>query len=137
MVVTFAKCCRPIPGDSIRGFITAGRGVVIHTERCKNLAEFRGRPERWTDVEWADDVQAEFLVEVRVDVENRRGVLATIAAAISDTDTNINNVNIDDRDGIMCSILFTLEVRDRHQLARVMRRIRGLDMVLRIVRGKQ
>lgn len=137
MVVTFAKCCRPIPGDSIRGFITTGRGVVIHTQRCKNLAEFRGRPERWTDVEWADNVQAEFLIEVRVDVENRRGVLATIAAAIADTDTNINNVSIDDRDGIMCSILLTLEVQNRHQLARVMRRIRGLDMVLRIVRGKQ
>jgi GTP pyrophosphokinase/guanosine-3',5'-bis(diphosphate) 3'-pyrophosphohydrolase len=137
MVVTFAKCCRPIPGDSIRGFITAGRGVVIHTERCKNLAEFRGRPERWTDVEWADDMQAEFPVEVRVDVENRRGVLATVAAAVSDTDANIDNVSINDRDGIMCSILFTLEVRNRYQLARVMRRIRRLDMVLRIVRTKQ
>jgi GTP pyrophosphokinase/guanosine-3',5'-bis(diphosphate) 3'-pyrophosphohydrolase len=137
MVVTFAKCCRPIPGDSIRGFITAGRGVVIHTERCKNLAEFRGRPERWTDVEWADDTQAEFPVEVRVDVENRRGVLATVAAAVSDTDANIDNVSINDRDGIMCSILFTLEVRNRYQLARVMRRIRRLDMVLRIVRTKQ
>lgn len=136
MVVTFAKCCRPIPGDPIRGFVTAGRGVVIHTERCKNLAEFRSRPERWTEVEWADEVRAEFPVEVRVDVENRRGVLATVAAAISDTDTNIDNVSVDDRDGVICSILFTLEVRNRHQLARIMRRIRTLDMVLRIVRSK-
>ncbi|QBQ53150.1 bifunctional GTP diphosphokinase/guanosine-3',5'-bis pyrophosphate 3'-pyrophosphohydrolase [Nitrosococcus wardiae] len=136
MVVTFAKCCRPIPGDPIRGFVTAGRGVVIHTERCKNLAEFRRRPERWTEVEWADEVQAEFPVEVRVDVENRRGVLATVAAAISDTDTNIDNVSVNDRDGAICSILFTLEVRSRYQLARLMRRIRALDMVLRIVRSK-
>lgn len=136
MVVTFAKCCRPIPGDPIRGFVTAGRGVVIHTGRCKNLAEFRERPERWTEVEWADEVQAELPVEVRVDVENRRGVLATVAAAISDTDTNIDNVSVNDRDGAICSILFTLEVRNRYQLARLMRRIRALDMVLRIVRSK-
>nr|WP_269459394.1 bifunctional GTP diphosphokinase/guanosine-3',5'-bis pyrophosphate 3'-pyrophosphohydrolase [Candidatus Nitrosoglobus terrae] len=136
MVVTFAKCCRPIPGDAIRGFITAGRGVVIHTERCKNLAEFRERPDRWTEVDWADDTQADFPVEVRVDVKNRRGVLATVAAAIADTDTNIDNVSIHDRDGMICSITFTLEVRNRYQLARVMRRIKRLDMVLRISRDK-
>lgn len=136
MVLTFAKCCRPIPGDPIRGFVTAGRGIVIHTERCKNLAEFRGRPERWTEVEWAEEVQAEFPVEIRVDVENRRGVLATVAATISDTNTNIDNVSLDDRDGTICSILFTLEVRNRYQLAHIMRRLRTLDMVLRIVRGK-
>lgn len=136
MVVTFARCCRPIPGDPIRGFVTAGRGVVIHTERCKNLAEFRSRPERWTDVEWADNVEAEFPVEIRVDVENRRGVLATVAAAISDTDTNIDNVSVDERDGVISSLLFTLEVRSRDQLARIMRRIRALDMVLRLIRSK-
>ncbi|ABA57715.1 RelA/SpoT protein [Nitrosococcus oceani ATCC 19707] len=136
MVLTFAKCCRPIPGDPIRGFVTAGRGIVIHTERCKNLAEFRGRPECWTEVEWAEEVRAEFPVEIRVDVENRRGVLATVAATISDTNTNIDNVSLDDQDGTICSILFTLEVRSRYQLAHIMRRLRTLDMVLRIVRGK-
>ncbi|ADJ28032.1 RelA/SpoT family protein [Nitrosococcus watsonii] len=136
MVLTFAKCCRPIPGDPIRGFVTAGRGIVIHTERCKNLAEFRGRPECWTEVEWAEEVQAEFPVEIRVDVENRRGVLATVAATISDTNTNIDNVSLDDQEGTICSILFTLEVRSRYQLAHIMRRLRTLDMVLRIVRGK-
>lgn len=136
MVVTFSRCCRPIPGDPIRGVVTAGRGIVIHTERCKNLAGFRSQPERWTDVEWADEVQTEFPVEIRVEVENRRGVLATVAAAISDTDTNIDNVSIDERDGVISSLLFTLEVRSRDQLARIMRRIRRLDMVLRLIRSK-
>ncbi|WP_319804048.1 RelA/SpoT family protein [Candidatus Nitrosacidococcus sp. I8] len=133
MVVTFAKCCHPIPGDSILGFITAGRGIVIHAERCKNLIGFRGQHERWTDVQWAKDIQAEFPVEIRVDVENRRGVLATVAAAIP---ANIDNVIIQDRNGLICSILFTIEVQNRHQLAQVMRRVRRLEMVVRIIRTK-
>ena len=136
MVVTYAKCCHPIPGDAIQGFVSTGRGIVIHTESCKNVAEFRNRPEKWIDVQWEKEVEGEFLVEIRVDVINRRGVLATIAAAIAEQEANINNVNIEARDGKYSSINFVIGVRNRIHLAKVMRQIRSLEIVSRINRVK-
>jgi len=136
MVVHFARCCRPIPGDSIVGFISAGRGLVIHTGNCKNLAELRGRPDKWIDVEWQPDIRGEFLAEIRVDVSNQKGVLATIAAEISATESDIENVSIEERDGLDTSLNFTVSVRNRQHLARVMRCIRKLPNVMRISRSK-
>jgi GTP diphosphokinase / guanosine-3',5'-bis(diphosphate) 3'-diphosphatase len=136
MVVSFAKCCRPIPGDRIVGFVSAGRGIVIHTEGCKNIADIRNRPEKWVDVEWEREVKGEFSAELRVEVANQRGVLATVAAAIADMGSNIENVGIEERDGLNTSIAFTITVRDRLHLARVMRRIRHIPLVLRISRAK-
>lgn len=134
MVINFAKCCRPIPGDSVLGFVSTGRGIIIHTEQCRNLAEYRNLPEKWIDVEWEDDVEGEFPVEIRVDVANERGVLATIAASISDTKANIENVNVEERDGMTSALTFTIDVKNRQHLANIMRRIRAINSVLRINR---
>ena len=136
MVVTFAKCCHPIPGDPIQGFVSAGRGIVIHTESCKNIKEFRKHPEKWVNVQWQTDIEEEFPVEIRVYVVNRRGVLATVAAAISEMDINISNVVIEEHDGKYSSIVFTIAVRGRVHLARLMRHIRTIDMVVKIARKK-
>ena len=136
MVVNFAKCCRPIPGDRIVGFVSAGRGIVIHTENCKNIADYRSKPEKWVDVEWERTVTGEFTAELRVEVANQRGVLATVAAAIADMGSNIENVGVEERDGLSTSIAFTITVHDRQHLARVMRRIRHIPLVLRISRAK-
>jgi RelA/SpoT family (p)ppGpp synthetase len=136
MVVTFAKCCYPIPGDAIQGFVSSGRGVVVHAESCKNVKEFRNQPEKWIDVQWEPDIKGEFPVEIRVDVLNRRGVLATIAAAIAGMDVNINNVSIEEHDGKYSTISFVVAVQNRVHLARVMRRIRTIEHVVRIYRKK-
>ncbi|HHJ12791.1 MAG TPA: bifunctional GTP diphosphokinase/guanosine-3',5'-bis pyrophosphate 3'-pyrophosphohydrolase [Gammaproteobacteria bacterium] len=136
MVVHFARCCRPIPGDAIVGFISKGRGLVIHTETCNNLGDYRSRPDKWIDVEWQPDIEGEFAAEIRVDVSNRKGVLATIAAEISEMESNIENVSIEERDGLETSLNFILTVRDRRHLARVMRCIRKLPSVLRISRSR-
>lgn len=135
-VVTFAKCCRPIPGDPILGFVSADRGIVIHTESCKNVAEFRKYPEKWVDVEWEREVEGEFPVDLRVEVANQRGVLATVAATIADMEANIENVGIEERDGTYSTMTFTLLVRDRGHLANIMRRIRANKLVVRITRVK-
>lgn len=135
-VVTFAKCCRPIPGDPLLGFLSAGRGLVIHTQNCKNVAEFRNRPEKWLDVQWEEGVGGDFPVEIRVMVLNQRGVLATIAATIASLESNIENVTMAERDGIYTTLTFTLTVRNRVHLAGIMRRLRGLDMVVRIARTR-
>ena len=135
-VVSYAKCCRPIPGDSILGFISVGRGIVIHRDNCKNTKEFRSRPDKWVDVQWDNDVKSTFPVDVRVDTVNKRGVLATVAAAIAEMSVNIENVSMEDRDGAHSSMNFTLSVKDRKHLANIIRRVRSLDSVVRMVRAK-
>lgn len=134
--MTFAKCCYPIPGDRIQGFASSGRGVVVHAESCKNVKEFRNQPEKWIDVQWEPNIKGEFPVEIRVDVLNRRGVLATIAAAIAGMDVNINNVSIEEHDGKHSTIFFTIAVQNRVHLARVMRRIKNIEHVVKIFRKK-
>jgi guanosine-3',5'-bis(diphosphate) 3'-pyrophosphohydrolase len=136
LVTHFAKCCRPIPGDPIVGFVTAERGLVIHTEDCRNVAEKRAIPEKWVDVQWEAGVNEEFSTEIRVDVADQRGVLATVAAAISDTDSNIENVSIEERDGLSNALIFVISVHDRRHLARVMRRVRRIPAVMRISRTR-
>ena len=136
MVVSFAKCCHPIPGDAIVGFVSAGRGIVVHTQTCKNIADFRKQPEKWIDVEWSADIEGDFVAEMRVEVANQRGVLATLAAIISDLDSNIENVDIEERDGMTNSINFTLTVKNRDHLAKIIRRARHVSNVIHIVRKK-
>jgi RelA/SpoT family (p)ppGpp synthetase len=136
VVVTYARCCRPIPGDPILGFLSAGRGIVIHTEDCKNVAKFRKHPEQWIDVRWEQSIEGIFPVAIRVEVRNNRGVLASVAAAIAEQDANIDSVSFDDVDGRYTTMDFTVEVKDRVHLARIMRRIRALDTVVRINRKK-
>jgi len=136
MVMKFAKCCRPIPGDPVLGFITTGRGIVVHTESCKNVVEFRKTPEKWIDVRWEPDAEGDFPVDIRVEVINQRGVLATAAATIADMGANIDNVNIEDHDGKYSTITFTIEVNNRKHLANIMRQLRSLDQVAKIYRVK-
>jgi (p)ppGpp synthase/HD superfamily hydrolase len=136
MVVHFARCCRPIPGDKIVGFISSGRGLVIHRETCNNLSELRSRPDKWIDVEWQPGIEGEFTAEIRADVTNQKGVLATIASEISETGSNIENVSIDERGGLDHTLNFTVTVKDRQHLARVVRCIRNLPNVMRVSRSK-
>ncbi|MCP5151665.1 MAG: RelA/SpoT family protein [Ectothiorhodospiraceae bacterium] len=134
MVINFGKCCHPIPGDSIVGYVSAGRGLVIHTSNCRNIAENADHPENWVEVGWEPDVSGEFPVEIRVDTANQKGVLATVASSIADTGANIENVSMDSRDGAHASLVFLVSVRGRRHLATIMRRIRGIPAVGRIAR---
>jgi len=136
VVVTYARCCRPIPGDPILGFLSAGRGITVHTTDCPNVAKFRKHPEQWIDVNWEDHIQGVFPVNIRVEVKNRRGVLARVAAVIAELDANIDTVNIEERDGLNTAMDFTIEVRDRVHLANLLRRLRSLDSVIRLSRMK-
>jgi len=86
VVVTYARCCRPIPGDPILGFLSAGRGITVHTPDCPNVAKFRKHPEQWIDVHWEEHIEGVFPVNVRVEVKNQRGVLAQVAAVIAELD---------------------------------------------------
>ncbi|MBN8214559.1 MAG: bifunctional (p)ppGpp synthetase/guanosine-3',5'-bis(diphosphate) 3'-pyrophosphohydrolase [Xanthomonadales bacterium] len=128
-VVTFANCCMPIPGDDVMGYHTAGRGIVVHRMDCANVAEYRKSPERWIAIGWDRQVSGDFNVALRVQVENRPGVLAQVAAAIAQADSNIDSVEYLDRDNNVAVIRFGIEVSDRVHLAEVIRRVRRLGVV--------
>jgi RelA/SpoT family (p)ppGpp synthetase len=134
MVVHFPKCCYPIPGDPITGFSSAGRGIVIHNLSCKNVAEYRNQPEKWIDVQWEEEIGRDFTTTIRMYATNQRGVLATVAAAISEQEANIINVDIEDKDDRDTLLAFEIEVKDRQHLAQVIKRIRRIKHISHISR---
>jgi RelA/SpoT family (p)ppGpp synthetase len=136
MAVQFARCCGPIPGDPIIGFIQKGQGIVVHTHDCPTARRTRTDPDRWLDVDWGPDDDRLYEVKLRVVAANQRGVLAKIAASIADSGTNIVNVNMAEEGSIYTTMLFTLQVNNRLQLARVMKGLRRIQDVIRIARAR-
>ncbi len=134
MVVSFGKCCRPIPGDHIIGHLSAGRGIVIHRDTCRNVADYDRAPDKWLEVEWARDMSSEFSASLRLYMNNRRGVLATVAVSISEAGANIETINTSERDGASTTVDLIVKIRNRAHLARVIRRLRHVPGVLRIFR---
>ena len=128
-VVSFAQCCMPIPGDEIMGYHSTGKGVVVHRVECPNVAEYRKSPERLLEIGWDREVSGDFSVAVRIEVENRPGVLAQVAAAIANADSNIDRVEYLERDSNVAVIRFSIEVADTRHLEEVMRRVRRLGVV--------
>ncbi|HNP62381.1 MAG TPA: bifunctional (p)ppGpp synthetase/guanosine-3',5'-bis(diphosphate) 3'-pyrophosphohydrolase [Woeseiaceae bacterium] len=134
MVVTYAKCCHPIPGDPVMGYLTAGRGVVIHRNQCGNLSNFRKQPEKWITVSWEKEIDRDFSTLVHIDTRNKPGVLAEVAATIADCKSNIEQVSVLGRHED-CSVLsFLLLVKDRVHLAKILRSVRNMKNVIRVSR---
>lgn len=137
MAVQFAPCCRPIPGDPILGFINKDKGLVIHTHDCPAIRKFRLDPEKWLDVEWDADPKKLFSVNLRITVVDERGMLAKIAATISNADANIDNVSVESSDGSQYSnVNFTVQVHNRVHLATLIRNLRKIQQIVRINRVK-
>ena len=134
LLVTYARCCFPIPNDPIMAYLSAGRGVMIHRQNCGNLAEYRKQPEIWLSVGWEGAQGKLFSSEIQLDINNRVGVLAAVASAIAGTETNIDQVSLEERDVNSSSLRFQLQVRDRKHLARVIRTIRRMPDVQRVYR---
>lgn len=137
MVVHFAECCQPIPGDNIVGRFQQGRGILVHRSDCPAANHVRTNPEQFVSLRWDEDVQGEFWVDVTVEVQNERGVLASLATAIAESESNIGNINVDPRDGKHNAVTFSLSVSDRNHLAVVMKRLRANKAVMRLYRKKQ
>jgi len=134
MVVSYARCCHPIPGDNVMGYLSSGRGIVIHRNRCGNLINFRKQPEKWISVTWEKDVDREFSSQIQVDTLNKPGVLAEIAATIADCGSNIEQVSVLGRHDDCSTLSFLLQVHDRNHLARIIRSVRKMPNVLRVMR---
>lgn len=136
MVVSYAKCCHPIPNDHIVGVFNKGRGIVIHREGCHNIESLQHTPDQLVDVTWTDNIEGDFSTRICAEVHNESGVLARLATGISEEDANIEGVDIEDRDGLISHITFTLNVTGRKHLASVMRRLRIMPPVVKIWRKR-
>ena len=136
MAVQFAKCCRPIPGDVIVGFIKKDQGLIIHTDDCPSVSKNRANAENWLDVTWGKDIARQFEVCLKLMVANQRGALARVAAAIAEAGSNIVDV-VMEGDGAYTSMNFMLQVHNRHHLAQVIRCLRRIPEVGKITRVKE
>ena len=136
MVVTLAKCCRPIPGDAIIGFFNPGRGIVVHHHECRNSKEPRLKTTNWLDVEWSPEIQGEYPAEIQIELLNQQGTLATIASTISSLDSNIENLQVISQDDSVSVDLIVLSVKDRIHLANIMRQLKKLSIILKLTRIK-
>jgi len=134
MVVSYGKCCFPIPGDSIIGILSKGRGIVVHREECKNISQVRVEVDKRIDVRWSEDAEGSFSCSIRLDVANKPGVLARTATIISDEGADIEDVKVEDRDGFTTTITYQISLQGRLHLASIMRRLRKAPNVLKIWR---
>ena len=121
LLVTYAKCCYPIPDDRIIGTTTADRGLVIHRLRCPNTREVMKHPDRFFHLNWADDTRGVFEVRLRLDAKNQPGVLSEITNSIALHEANINKLNVEEQAGNISRMTFVIEVKDRKHLADILR----------------
>ena len=137
MAIQLASCCHPIPGDPILGFINKDRGLIIHTHDCPAIRKFNLDPDRWLDVEWEANADSLFKVNLDVLVWNEKGMLAKIAAVIAESNSNIDNVSLQESDGSkFANINFIVQVKDRIHLADLIRNLRKIDKISRVNRVK-
>lgn len=133
LLVSFAKCCKPLPGDDIIGFVTRGRGMVIHRSDCENVRNALDDPDRAIRVDWEPKDGILFVASVRVEASNRKSLLSDIASVIARSNCNIRAANITTRDDIAIDD-FDVDVRDLEDLGNLMREIRNVKGVSSVVR---
>lgn len=134
MVLQYAKCCLPIPGDKIIGHISTGRGLVIHQTDCRNIGYLRDDPEKCIYLEWSDTLEEEFSVNLKIEVESHRGIIAELATTASGVGADVVSIDMSDHEGQLANVHMEVTVTDRIHLARVMKKLRNLKSVNRITR---
>lgn len=134
MIVSFAECCRPIPGDNILGVFNPGHGLIIHISNCPKIAKFAANPEKCIDVEWEEGITGDFKVDLILEVVNQRGVLAQLASTISSGQANIDDISIENHEGRFSRVHLTLSVHSRDHLAKIIRRLRQVKVVTKLAR---
>lgn len=134
MVIKFARCCHPLPGDPVIGHLSVGKGIVVHRTECRNLAELKSDPDKLFALEWSDQADEDFPVPLRLEIESRRGLVAELASLVTDAEANIERIGIEERDARLSIVNLTLSVRNRVHLARIIKRLRNLSHVGKITR---
>jgi GTP pyrophosphokinase len=133
VMVRYAGCCNPLPGDKVVGFITRGRGVTIHTADCQNAMD--DDPHRKVEVEWDSTKEYSYPVRIRIYSEDKKGLLAEISASISSNEANITNARVDTTEDKNAVSTFEMQIRDLNHLKKVIKgleKIKGINRVERI-----
>ena len=133
LVVNYATCCRPIPGDSVIGHFTSG-GLVVHQERCKNILSIRKDPKQCFPINWHEKLRREFSTEIKILAQDEPGLLATMASTITGSNTNIESIQTNELDSGQIEFALTLQVVDRKHLANLIRKLKTLKNITSIHR---
>lgn len=133
-VVTYAKCCCAIPGDPIGGYLSPEKGLVVHRDECKNLLEMREHPERMMRLRWDEEAEGLYPVGLRLESENRRGIIAVVATRLNAVGMNIDRISTTDKDAQYTYVDIELQVSSRVHLARIVKRLRTVEGVRRVIR---
>ena len=136
VLVTFAECCHPIPGDPIIGHVSPGKGLVIHHESCRNIRGYQKEPEKFIPVAWDSEHNQDFLTEIKVEMLNHQGAIANLTAIINSAQANIHSMNTEEKDGRVYNVFIHLMVKDRVHLANVIRKIKALPDVIKVNRNR-
>ena len=134
LLVNYGPCCKPIPGDPVVAHFTAGRGMVIHQERCKNILPIKDDPALCAPVQWEDDIDGNFSAELVVTTQDRPGILAEISSAISEMDKNIEGIRGETPVGNQVQLFLIIEVSGRDDLAKVMKALKKTKNVISVNR---
>jgi GTP pyrophosphokinase len=133
LLTYLAKCCNPLPGEPIVGYVTRGKGVAVHSANCPNVRNLMFNADREIGVEWADQRQAQFHVELEIVMEDRQGILARLVSAISNLKTNIRQMETRTADG-KATVELIVEIADLKHLERVTRSLGSVEGVMRVDR---
>lgn len=136
MLVNFAKCCRPIPGDEVVAYMSQGKGLTVHRLECRNIKGWEDDPAVYFQVEWENTGDKVFVSEIRVEIVNRQGVLAQLTNQIASTGANIQNLSTEEKESNLYIINVELLATNRIHLANIMRKIRVMDDVQKVYRRK-
>ena len=136
MLIHLSKCCNPVPGDKVIGFITRGRGVSIHTADCPNVAELTFDKERLIDVSWGDLQTADHAVKISVRTQDKPGLLANVSSSISAAEANITHAEVSINEDKQATLNFTIDIKDVDHLNKIIKNIEGINGVIDVKRVK-
>ncbi|WP_206486118.1 bifunctional GTP diphosphokinase/guanosine-3',5'-bis pyrophosphate 3'-pyrophosphohydrolase [Thalassotalea sp. G2M2-11] len=134
MLVSYAKCCRPIPGDSILAYLSPGKGLIVHQQGCRNI---KGSQEsQLFPVKWDSDIDRDFIAKLRIEILNHQGALAKLTNVVAKCDSNVHSLNSGEKESGLYVIDMEITCRDRIHLADIIRKIKVMVDVQRVVRNK-
>lgn len=136
ILLTYAKCCHPIPGDHIIAHVSPGRGLVVHRESCPNIRGYQKEPDKYMSVEWSDEHNQEFISELQIDMHNHQGALAELTNVVSRTGSNIHGISTEEKDGRLYTVTLALTTKNRVHLAEIMKKIRVIPHALKVRRRR-
>jgi len=133
LLINFAKCCQPLPGDKITGFVVRGKGVVIHRTDCKNVPKLLEHPDRNIDVQWAIDPEKKFVSRINMIAENDRSFLKNVTEVIEAMNSTIVSIEMKPKDTLLINIM-AIEVLNVNHLVRIINKLKSIKGVIRVDR---